>query len=64
MLTDKTGTLTANEMVFKQIVIGNNIYTAEYILENHQTLKNNPDFNNFWIGLLICHDVVCSPETS
>lgn len=51
-------------MVFKQLAVGNNIYTVEYISDNFQTLKNNTEFNNFWIGLLICHDVVCSPETS
>lgn len=26
-------------------------------------LSKDEEFHKFWIGLLICHDVVCDPET-
>jgi phospholipid-translocating ATPase len=39
ILTDKTGTLTANEMVFKNIVIENKVYSREYINENIEYLR-------------------------
>lgn len=34
VLTDKTGTLTANEMIFKHLSIGNMTFTAENLLKS------------------------------
>ena len=62
VLTDKTGTLTANEMVFKHLSIGKNKYSADEILNNIIHLRNDEAFDQFWMGLVICHEVVCDPE--
>lgn len=41
LLTDKTGTLTRNEMVFKRIHLGTNCYTPEYFDEVAVMLKQS-----------------------
>lgn len=41
ILTDKTGTLTANEMVFKLLTLGNKSYDSDYLKENIETLRND-----------------------
>ena len=35
VLTDKTGTLTANEMKFRYVWINDKTYTASQLIENH-----------------------------
>ena len=50
-------------MVFKHLSIGKNNYSTDFIINNVGVLKNDPEFNRFWIGLIICHDVVCDPDS-
>lgn len=63
ILTDKTGTLTANEMVFKYLSLGNLSFSSEQMIIESKILSTNRQFQEFWLGLLICQDVVCDPET-
>ena len=58
VLTDKTGTLTANEMVFQKIALKNNIIKRDDIENNLEKYRTDPHFDDFWMGLIICHDVV------
>ena len=55
ILTDKTGTLTANQMVFQKIAIENLILTREELLENAKELYLSPKLNEFLLCMSICH---------
>jgi magnesium-transporting ATPase (P-type) len=74
VFTDKTGTLTSNQMVFKGCCIRGIQYTDEDLLEifrNQCEQSNNggrsvnvmddselSDFLDFWLCVTICHDVI------
>lgn len=45
-------------MVFKTIAIRDRVYTREFIEENLEYLVTERHFDDFWVGLIICHDVV------
>eukprot|EP00761_Pharyngomonas_kirbyi_P009458 gb/GECH01009474.1/.p1 GENE.gb/GECH01009474.1/~~gb/GECH01009474.1/.p1 ORF type:complete len:1221 (+),score=224.06 gb/GECH01009474.1/:1-3663(+) len=66
ILTDKTGTLTQNVMVFKQCVVGNKTYglpSLEAIHEDHEIIsdvKSEEDSNliHFMRAITCCHSVI------
>lgn len=58
VLSDKTGTLTSNEMVFKNIWVEGNEYTAEGMLQDKRQLLTNANFIRFWTAVVLCHEVV------
>jgi phospholipid-transporting ATPase len=45
VLTDKTGTLTANEMVFRKIAVEDRIYDRENIKAHIDELSKHPAVN-------------------
>lgn len=58
ILTDKTGTLTANEMEFKSCCIQDKVYTKNKLEARIENLSENSAFHNFWLAVVICHDVI------
>lgn len=58
VLTDKTGTLTANEMVFRKVALKNDILLREQLENDLERFRRDAHFEEFWLGLAVCHDVV------
>lgn len=63
LLTDKTGTLTSNEMEFQYIWIAGKEYSAKNMLSNKQQVTQNREFTEFWTYVTLCHDVVVNKKT-
>lgn len=68
LFSDKTGTLTENEMTFKSFSLDTSIYTEYeneiYLLDNNDNINkniseniNNEKFNRFFEILSLCHTV-------
>ena len=58
VLTDKTGTLTANEMVFKKVVIQDKVYEVDSINKYTEEFSENKYFREFFEVMTVCHEVV------
>jgi magnesium-transporting ATPase (P-type) len=58
VLTDKTGTLTANEMVFKAVAIEGRVISSEAIESNLDHLRQDAQFCELVLAMALCHDVV------
>lgn len=62
LFSDKTGTLTENEMLFKHFCINGNVYEEKFgdiFSLNSQNIKSitNPKISKFLEALSICHTV-------
>ncbi|CAF0782460.1 unnamed protein product [Brachionus calyciflorus] len=61
LFTDKTGTLTENEMIFRQFYLNGNIYDFKNglvkKLGSDEPVKNLLEFENFFLCLCLCHTV-------
>jgi P-type E1-E2 ATPase len=62
LLSDKTGTLTSNIMVFKYIWINGNEHSSESLINNRHSLTQNREFTDFWTNVVLCHDVVMNKK--
>lgn len=58
VLTDKTGTLTANEMAFRKIALLGKMYDYQFLQSNPEEIKSNANIREFFEGIVICHEVV------
>ena len=58
LLTDKTGTLTANEMVFKKVVIEEKVYEVDAINKYSEEFSDNKYFREFFEAMTVCHEVI------
>ena len=58
ILTDKTGTLTANEMVFRDIAVKDKVYSQQYLVSHPQEIVENKSIRSFFEAMMICHEVV------
>jgi P-type E1-E2 ATPase len=58
VLSDKTGTLTSNEMIFKNVWVEGTEYSAEGMLEEKYKLLKDANFMRFWTAVALCHEVV------
>lgn len=45
-------------MIFKSILIENRVYTRQTIEANLPYLENEKKFKEFWIAVVICHEIV------
>jgi phospholipid-translocating ATPase len=63
LLSDKTGTLTTNIMVFRYIWINGSEQSVESLAQNRLSLIQNREFMEFWTYVLLCHDVVVNNKT-
>ncbi len=48
-------------MIFKLLTLGKKSFDADYIKQHIKTLKGDKEFHDFWVSLIICHDVVTEP---
>jgi P-type E1-E2 ATPase len=55
VLSDKTGTLTSNEMVFKNIWVEGTEYTADGMISDKRRLLKDANFIRFWTAVVLCH---------
>jgi magnesium-transporting ATPase (P-type) len=58
ILTDKTGTLTANQMIFRSCCIQDKVYSRTKLENRIEELTESSAFHNFWLSVVICHDVI------
>lgn len=63
LLTDKTGTLTSNEMIFQYVWINGQEHTAKAMLQSKQQLQQNREFVEFWTYVTLSHDVIVNKKT-
>lgn len=59
ILTDKTGTLTSNQLELKGALIGNQAFTTAQLEANY----GRQDFGRFWLLVLVCNDIIKDEET-
>ncbi|EGR30477.1 p-type ATPase, putative [Ichthyophthirius multifiliis] len=67
IFTDKTGTLTCNNMIFKYAIIGRNEHSDSELKSLFSKIDESDQFHNgeeykefydFWLCIILCHDVV------
>ena len=45
-------------MVFKAIAINDRVYNRDTLEDNLHFYNQDPSFDEFWLAVVICHDVV------
>lgn len=63
VFSDKTGTLTKNQMTYRQSIVGEKVlghFNDDYYIEHSRSFSNTPELHekimNFYRGLALCHE--------
>ena len=70
IFTDKTGTLTSNEMKFTYCSIDGRLYSKDQLMEGlgitpqsqESSREEEQMFKKFWLSIALCHDIVINTK--